>query len=164
MTIDTGEALGVLGLGHDVVDLPAFLEQLNVPGSTFRALFSTRELRQSAMRAQLKGDGETTHLAARWAGKEAVIKAWEEALGHRPSPYTVEVTPWPRIEILDDSRGRPHVVLSSEVDDALHRSLAVATEGSSEGHSGLVWHISLSHDGAIASAVALLCGEGNSAK
>lgn len=61
----------MLGLGHDVVDVPAFAEQLGEPGSRMRNLFSMRELWQTAQRVQVKRDGEAVHLAARWAGKEA---------------------------------------------------------------------------------------------
>ena len=60
----------MLGLGHDVVDVPAFAEQLGEPGSRMRNLFSMRELWQTAQRVQVKRDGEAVHLAARWAGKE----------------------------------------------------------------------------------------------
>ena len=65
----------MLGLGHDVVDVPAFAEQLGEPGSRMRNLFSMRELWQTAQRVQVKRDGEAVHLAARWAGKEAFLKA-----------------------------------------------------------------------------------------
>jgi len=165
--------VGVLGLGHDVVDIAGFEEQLNEPGTRMRALFSVRELRQAAMRGELKGDGESVHLAARWAGKEAVIKAWSEAIGAYDAPFTMDNTPWSQIEILDDSRGRPGVVLGEAVRQALYES--VLGKGQCEpsppdrqrgnhvgGHSGgasdtrLEWHISISHDGGIASAMVLL--------
>ena len=61
----------MLGLGHDVVNVPAFAEQLGEPGSRMRNLFSMRELWQTAQRVQVKRDGEAVHLAARWAGKGA---------------------------------------------------------------------------------------------
>ena len=40
-----------------------------------RALFSVREVRQASDRARQKNDGEAVHLAAKWAGKEAFLKA-----------------------------------------------------------------------------------------
>mgnify|MGYP000880353428 CR=1 FL=1 len=102
----------MLGLGHDVVDVPAFAEQLGEPGSRMRNLFSMRELWQTAQRVQVKRDGEAVHLAARWAGKEAFLKAWCEAISRRANadgdiayPYTLDDFPWARIEILDDSHG-----------------------------------------------------------
>lgn len=104
----------MLGLGHDVVDVPAFAEQLGEPGSRMRNLFSMRELWQTAQRVQVKRDGEAVHLAARWAGKEAFLKAWCEAISRRANadgdiayPYTLDDFPWARIEILDDSHGVP---------------------------------------------------------
>lgn len=142
--------MGILGLGHDVVDVAAFGEQLTEPGSRMRGLFSVREMRQVVARAQAKHDGEALHLAAKWAGKEAVLKAWEEALGELPSPYTLDDFPWNRIEILDDGRGRPHVHLAADVERTLRDSLIGAQPQ---------WHISLSHDGPVASAVAMLVAE-----
>ncbi|MBB2955324.1 holo-[acyl-carrier protein] synthase [Bifidobacterium commune] len=181
----------VLGLGHDVVDVGGFAAQLDQPGSRMRRLFSARELRQSAMRANAKHDDEAAHLAVRWAGKEAVLKAWCEALGERANPYTLDDFPWSEVEILDDSHSRPHVMLSAQCDAMLRESLCVLTshevkparrersvtnasisvdekgsetfsEGSIVGDrvtafdASLRWHISLSHDGTIASAVVIL--------
>ena len=67
--------MNTCGLGHDVVDVAAFAEQLAEPGSHMRALFSVREVRQASDRARQKNDGEAVHLAAKWAGKEAFLKA-----------------------------------------------------------------------------------------
>ncbi|KFJ05498.1 holo-ACP synthase [Bifidobacterium tsurumiense] len=163
----------ILGLGHDVVDIAGFEKQLNEPGTRLRGLFSARELRQSTLRGESKADGEAVHLAARWAGKEAVIKAWSEALGVRDAPFTVDNMPWSQIEILDDSRGRPGVVLSEDAQKMLYESvLGTINHGSAQSvqqsriHSReesasdtdahLEWRISISHDGGIASAVVLL--------
>ena len=55
----------MVGIGHDVVDVRAFGEQLATPGTRMRALFSARELRQARMRAELKHDGEAVHLAGK---------------------------------------------------------------------------------------------------
>ena len=103
--------MGTFGLGHDVVDVAAFVEQLSEPGSRMLSLFSVREVRQAADRARLKNDDEAVHLAAKWAGKEAFLKAWCDYLGDAPYPFTLDNFPWPEIEILDDSRGVPHVSL-----------------------------------------------------
>ena len=105
----------------------------------------------------LNGDGEAVHLAARWAGKEAFLKAWCEAISHRTKgdgdiayPYTLDDFPWERIEILDDSHGVPHVMLSPEVRCKLQQSLGLPVNG--DGQSCEI-HISMSHDGSVASAV-----------
>ena len=147
----------MLGLGHDVVDVAAFAEQLSEPGSRMRRLFSMRELWQTAQRMQLKHDDEAVHLAARWAGKEAFLKAWCSAIARHAGddanvayPYTVDNFPWVRVEILDDSRGVPRVMLSSEVSRKMQQSLGLPSD--TDGRSCDV-AISLSHDGPVASAV-----------
>lgn len=168
----------VLGLGHDLVSIAEFAERLAMPGTRMSRLFSVREQRQSQERARVKGDDVESHLAVRWAGKEAVLKAWSEALRDEPAPYGLDDFPWGGIEILDDRRGRPGVHLGQEVQDRLDESLPIrsglgrpASGGSvmgcggsvgpngeaPYGVGGLVWHISLSHDGGMASAVVLLC-------
>ena len=168
MTAMDGQEPGdrIVGLGHDVVALDVFAEQLAEPDGGMRRLFSPRELRQSALRGRLKADGDAVHLAARWAGKEAVIKAWCEALGEScPLPYTVDNVPWARIEILDDARGVPHVVLAdddaralSEALRGVQRDVPTASDAGAQPGEGARWrwHISLSHDGPVASAVAIL--------
>ena len=168
MTAMGGQEPGdrIVGLGHDVVALDVFAEQLAEPDGGMRRLFSPRELRQSALRGRLKADGDAVHLAARWAGKEAVIKAWCEALGETfPLPYTVDNVPWARIEILDDARGVPHVVLAdddaralSEALRGVQRDVPTASDAGAQPGEGARWrwHISLSHDGPVASAVAIL--------
>ncbi|RBP99350.1 holo-ACP synthase [Bifidobacterium xylocopae] len=140
--------MDIMGLGHDVVNVETFGGQLAGPGSHMGDLFSPRELRQCHERARLKGDDEAVHLSARWAGKEAVLKAWSAALGSGPAPYTIDRFPWAAIEILDDSRSRPGVYLSDRVNARLYESVACA--------GSLSWLISLTHDGPVASAVVML--------
>lgn len=124
----------VAGLGHDVVSVQEFSAQCAAPESEFLACaFSVREIRQSQQRSAAKGDKIAAHLAARWAGKEAFLKAWCEALslcsggtdssageagipapGTRTSytyPYTVDNFPWREVEVVSDSRGVPHITL-----------------------------------------------------
>lgn len=151
-TMNCTENETVLGLGHDVVAIGEFAEQLDMPGSRMGRLFSARELRQSQELARMKCDKRATHLAARWAGKEAVVKAWSEALEGNPAPYGLDGIPWSEIEILDDSRGRPGIYMGVDMQNVLIRSLCLGKE------CRLIWHLSLSHDGNMASAVALLTG------
>lgn len=166
----------LMGLGHDVVDVNAFAEQMAEPGTRMRGLFSARELHQSTQRARLKHDDESVHLAARWAGKEAVMKAWCEAIAQLPYgsqganaregdsvagayPYTLDDFPWREVEILDDSRGCPRVAPSAGVLRAVCRSLGLM-DAEGDGRSKPVFHVSLSHDGPVASAVAILRVDG----
>ena len=128
--------MGVYGLGHDVVDVASFGEQLAEPGSRMRALFSVREVRQAAARAARKNDGEAVHLAAKWAGKEAFLKAWCEALGEADYPFTLDDFPWSGVEILDDSRGVPHVTLSGKVAEAFRTSMEEVLGDADGAHAG----------------------------
>ena len=129
----------IAGLGHDVVNVAQFAEQMR-ESDGWRALFSVRELRQCSLRSDTKHDDEALHIAARWAGKEAVIKAWCEALAscntNYPTdyPYTLDNMPWPEIEILDDSHGCPRVELAQEVQNKLYESVSqkLSTELSTE--------------------------------
>ncbi|WP_427876278.1 holo-ACP synthase [Gardnerella sp. 2492-Sm] len=149
----------IAGLGHDIVCVQQFAQQMR-DTTGWRKLFSTRELRQCALRAEAKNDDESLHVAARWAGKEAVIKAWSEALSACGGeyPYTLDNTPWNEIEIIDDSHGCPSVQLSASVEEKLTKSLVKF----SAKDSVVRWHVSLTHDGrladetAIASAVVIL--------
>ena len=145
----------VLGLGHDLVDLKEFGRQLAMPGTRMASLFSARERRQAEQQALLKHDDTAAHLAARWAGKESVLKAWSQALGPELSPYGLDDFPWSGVEILDDGRGRPSVNLESSVQAKLHESLPLTDRQVAQVE--LRWHIALSHDGPVASAVVLLC-------
>ena len=145
--------MNTFGLGHDVVDVAAFAEQLGQPGSHMRALFSVREVRQAADRARQKNDGEAVHLAAKWAGKEAFLKAWCDFLGSAPFPFTLDNFPWREIEILDDSRGVPHVSLSGDASPAFQTDYSGSFPDV---------HISLSHDGPVASAVVMIQSGNNS--
>ena len=119
----------IAGLGHDVVNVAQFAEQMR-DGDGWRKLFSVRELRQCSLLAEAKHDDEALHIAARWAGKEAVIKAWCEALmncntGYPTEyPYTLDNMPWAGIEILDDSHGCPRVELAQEVQNKLYESVS----------------------------------------
>ena len=81
--------------------------------------------------------------------------AMPQALGPEPSPYGLDDFPWNRVEILDDGRGRPSVNLESPVEARLYDSLPLT--GGQVDRVQLCWHIALSHDGSVASAVVLLC-------
>lgn len=173
----------VLGLGHDVVDVESFRRQCLSPGSLFVArAFCQAERLQCKARAQASGDDELMHLAARWAGKEAVLKAWCEALGDADYPLGLDGFEWSGIRIVEDARHRPHVEFSASLGQSVAGSLGkVCGDGAArEGGDGLAhwvgdglargvseksgngdgtalhWHVSLSHDGPIASAIALV--------
>lgn len=115
----------IIGIGVDVVDMPRFAGSLvRTPGLAAR-LFSERELNQPG------GKGENTlSQAARFAAKEAVAKALGAPAGLR----------WHDCEVLVGERGKPYLEISGTV-------LEISNE-----QKITRWHLSLSHDGAIATA------------
>ena len=163
--------MNTCGLGHDVVDVAAFAEQLAEPGSRMRALFSVREVRQASDRARQKNDGEAVHLAAKWAGKEAFLKAWCDYLGDAPYPFTLDNFPWPEIEIFqtdyaNSAAGARYSSAYSPASDngpytvMQERRNARSAQRSTIGAGSMPHiHISLSHDGPIASAVVTISVE-----
>jgi holo-[acyl-carrier protein] synthase len=146
---------GVRGVGVDIVDLGAFAASLAEPGTRLTRAFSATERRQCRERAESRGarsgeDPLARHLAARWAAKEAVVKAWSAALYGAPPPIAPDLLRWSEIETVCDNWGRPSVRLGGEV----ARQVA-ATIG-----EGARWNVSLSHDGGSAIAFVVLEGPG----
>jgi len=116
----------IVGVGVDVVPVQRFAMSLRrTPGLTDR-LFTPAE------RVTLSGNARTPEsLAARFAAKEAVAKA----LG---VPAGLE---WHDCEVLSGSDGRPDLRVRGTV-------------AAAAGEQGIAtWHLSLSHDGGIASAM-----------
>lgn len=86
---------------------------------------------------------EARHLAARWAAKEAFVKAWSAAL-HGSPPVKGHVA-WHEIEIVSDPWHRPGMALHGEAARAFAESVGRARI-----------HVSLSHDGPMAAAQAIV--------
>ncbi|GAB20622.1 holo-[acyl-carrier-protein] synthase [Gordonia effusa NBRC 100432] len=127
--------MSVLGLGIDVVSISEFDEQLRQAGTTFGDRFTVGERRDAAA-----GTGsDARHLAARWAAKEAVVKAWSVSRFSR-SPL-LPIIRHSDIEVVTDTWGRPGIRLTGEIAEHL---------------AGTTVHISLTHDGDTAAAVALI--------
>lgn len=133
--------LMIAGIGVDVVSIAAFAEQLREPGSRFPTVFTARERRMAELRACSHAspgeDASAPHLAARWAAKEAFIKAWSSSLGGE----AVVETSWDEIEVISGVNGVPSLTVRGEMARAFHESC---------GHC--VLHVSLSHDGDTATA------------
>ena len=129
--------MSVLGVGIDVVSIREFSEQLKQPGTTFADRFTVGERRDAA--AGTGTDGR--HLAARWAAKEAVVKAWSVSRFSR-SPL-LPLIRHSDIEVVTDNWGRPAIRLGGEIGVHLADTRV---------------HISLTHDGDTAAAVAILEG------
>lgn len=133
----------VLGTGIDVVDVAGFRAQLADPASGFVAATFTEDERRDARRPA--GD-PAARLAARFAAKEALVKAWSGArIGRPPAAAGVDAR---EIEVRLDPWGRPSLLLHGAVRHAL---LELGTDGEPP-----VAHVSLSHDGGVATAVVVL--------
>ena len=145
----------VLGVGLDLVHVPGVVEQLAVPGTVFaERAFTARERREARRRAESTHSAEVEHLAARWAAKEAFIKAWSTGAnahaGHAlPPALAPDDVDWRDIEIVTDRWGRPSLRFAGVIAGALGMSL-----GEGARRSGL-WPVSLTHDATWAAAVVL---------
>ena len=145
----------VLGVGLDLVHVPGVVEQLAVPGTVFaERAFTARERREARRRVETSRSHEAEHLAARWAAKEAFVKAWSMAVNAVtgrtfPPILTLEKVDWRDIEVVTDRWGRPSVRLGGTIAEAVEASL-----GEGARSTGL-WPVSLTHDGDWAAAIVL---------
>lgn len=131
--------MSVLGLGVDLVHVPSFAAQLAQPGTRFAEAFTPGERADAAERAD-----PDASFAARWAAKEAVVKAWSAALFGSPPVLPAGVHR--RIEVVSDAWNRPAVRLLGDVATAVTSSVG----------PDLHWHLSLSHDAEYATAYVTL--------
>jgi len=98
------------GVGTDIVAVPRIAALIRARGATFlERWFTTREIDYCSRKAV-----PSRHFAARFAAKEAVVKAlpvaWDGPL------------PWRSIEIIADPRGAPSVILTGAILDAATRA------------------------------------------
>lgn len=100
--------LDVHGVGVDLVHVPSFADQLDQPGSRFVDVFSPGERADVAARG-----GHPRHLAARWAAREALVKAWSALVYGEPPLLGDEALK--QIEVACDAWGRPRLVLRGAV-------------------------------------------------
>ncbi len=100
--------MAIVGVGIDLVSIPDFAEQVDQPGTVFAETFTPGERRDAAD----KSSSAARHLAARWAAKEAVIKAWSGSrFAQRPVlPEGIHRD----IEVITDMWGRPRVRLTGD--------------------------------------------------
>lgn len=122
----------IVAVGIDVVLVERFARAVARTPLLAERLFTEAE------RATPKGNPRSPEsLAARFAAKEAVAKALGAPAGLH----------WHDCEVVNDPDGRPWLTVSGTV-------AAVATE------RGIArWHLSLSHDGGIASAMVVAEGD-----
>lgn len=133
-----------VSVGTDLVHIPSFAQQLELPGTRFAQVFSAYELRVAQARG-LSGAARAQHLAGRWAAKEAFIKAWSQALYGRPPVLAEEAVDWADIEVRPDAWGRVALELRGEIARLARESLGDFSMA-----------LSISHDGDYATAIVYL--------
>lgn len=119
-----------LAVGVDVVDVARFTLALRRRPRLVERLFTDRERHESAERPE--------RLAARFAAKEAVLKALDSGLGDAP---------FHGIEVQRRPNGAPVIVLYDEA-LALARSRGIGE-----------WHLSMSHTHTTATAFVVASSE-----
>ena len=118
----------IVGLGIDVVDIARFEQTLERTPALATRLFTDAEMVTASGSAR-----SAASLAARFAAKEAVAKAVGGGGGML----------WTDAEVLLDDVGRPSLSITGTV---LARADKLGVTH---------WHVSLSHDGGIASATVI---------
>lgn len=94
----------IFGAGVDIVEIPRMKDAIKKWGDNFLTkIFTDREIKYSNSRAL-----PPQHFAARFAAKEAVVKAFGE-----PRKFPIR---WTDIEVLNDDEGKPVITFR---DDAL---------------------------------------------
>ncbi len=130
--------MNILGHGVDIVEIARIQHMLDAHGAHFTdRCFTAAEQRYAeagrATRAQ--------RYAARFAGKEAILKALGTGL--------TQGTNWVDMEILSESSGKPTVVLHGRCAELAARA-------------GMThWHVSLSHTQFLAMASVIASGKGD---
>ena len=118
----------ILGLGTDILEIERIRKSISEHGEKFlNRLFSEKERLYCD-----KHQDPTPHYAARFAGKEAVVKALGTGFGQEVS--------WQDIEIIKDAKGKPCVHFSPKLQLALSSPTVI---------------ISLSHEKHYVTATAL---------
>ncbi|SDK73479.1 holo-ACP synthase [Streptomyces indicus] len=121
----------IIGVGIDVAEIERFRASLERTPSLARRLFVDSELYLPS--GERRGHAS---LAARFAAKEALAKALGAPAGLH----------WTDAEVYVEESGQPRLRVTGTVEA---RAVALGVRG---------WHVSLSHDAGIASAVVIAEG------
>jgi holo-[acyl-carrier protein] synthase len=103
-----------IGIGTDIEDVRRF-ENLRDP---VFAAFLKKNFTRTELDYCLSKDSPAPHLAVRYAGKEAVIKAL--------SSLNITHIFYPVIEIINNERGVPCVRINTEYNEKLHIKLSLS--------------------------------------
>ena len=100
----------IVGIGTDIIECLRIARMIERYGETFlRRVYTAGEINYCQTRKQA-----TQHFAARWAAKEAVLKAL--GTGWRPG------IAWHDIEIRTDSKGLPTVAMRGGAREAVEQA------------------------------------------
>lgn len=124
----------ILGVGTDIIEV----ERIRASHERFGERFLNRILRPPEVAYCLSHSVPAPHLAARFAAKEAVSKAFGTGIGAELG--------WLDIEVARHETGQPYVILHDKGAGLLAR------------RGGRMVHLSLSHTQNYAAAVAVLEG------
>jgi len=133
--------MGVSGIGLEVLDVAAFLAQLDTDGSRF-----TMEAFTAAEREQA-GESDPTRaqrLAARFAAKLAFLQAVSKSC--MLDAAALSSADLSEVEVVNDRYGRPSLRVCGQLAVLVHGRLG----------SDWIAHVSLTHDGPTAAAVVVL--------
>jgi holo-[acyl-carrier protein] synthase len=122
----------VVGIGIDVLEIERMTDVVGRHGEHFlERILTPAELARSPKSERAK----MTYYAGRWAAKEAISKALGTGIGAQCG--------WLDMEILPDALGRPQLALSGAAAETARRIGADS------------WHLSISHESAIAAGCAV---------
>jgi holo-[acyl-carrier protein] synthase len=122
----------ILGSGIDIIEV----QRVEAAYKKFGNRFVQRVLRPSELAYCLSHKSPGPFLAARFAGKEAISKAFGTGIGRQLG--------WQDMEICRKDSGEPYVVLHGKGQTLLRE------------RGGRIVHLSLSHTAKLATAVAIL--------
>ncbi len=144
--------MSVLGVGIDLVEVESFSRQLSLPGTTFPdGTFTPQELaaaEEAARSAHCYSSARSRHLAARFAAKEAFVKAWSSARAGSP-PVMTEVD-WLGLEICKDPWDRPSLHPRGATADRVRESLG-----------DIRVDLSITHEDSMAAAMVVISTDNN---
>ncbi len=105
--------LPIKGIGNDIIEIERIRKSYDLHGYRFLSkLFSIQEQDYC-----LKHKDPIPHIAARFSGKESIVKALGTGFGKHAS--------WQDMEILNDSLGKPYVVFSDHLKETLNNPLVM---------------------------------------